>query len=307
MSYQAYPIFKAPVIWSTALILALSSTSYVQADNTYFSDDVNIEESKASTPVEIKAAEFKKVLQEIAVESSMKSTPSVTTDPTTTSESETPSLTYDAKENTSLDPSTEFTLAESVQTEPKAIIQPLVSEIPFPENTQAETEEAVKVEEIAAKENIPLPETKPTEAAKATPEAEIIAFEESQIQVEKKPLPILEAKAPEDTSEPIVLAPTIEVVEYTTAQNGRSPLGIVESNRDLGTQKWYLFSSARRGIKSPNDTVEIVSIINDHKPSNRGEEVKALLIEMGIKPENIKLVVAKGEENQVGKIYIFGK
>ncbi|MBY0502090.1 MAG: hypothetical protein K2P93_08855 [Alphaproteobacteria bacterium] len=90
-------------------------------------------------------------------------------------------------------------------------------------------------------------------------------------------------------------------VSYATAVNNRSPLGLLEPNQDVRSQKWTLFSSAKRGLKRPTDSIDIVSVGDGKK----GQDVKNVLIEMGLKPDQIKVISAKAEEGQSGKIFLF--
>ncbi len=260
-----------PLIISTAVALLLISFERVSADSTHFTEKAETADNQS--PVEAKATEFQKVLQGVESESTAKAEQPLTPAPHNISPKEGES--YPIAENTPHES------AEIVAIEAQPIAQPLVSELPLTENTP----EAIVTAEI-----------KPTEAIELTPIAK------PEILAENQGIP-----ATEKAAVIVAAAPTHEIVDYATIQNGRSPLGILESNRDLPTQKWYLFSSAKRGAKTPTDVVEIVSVVSEANPAHRGEEVKALLIEMGIKPENIKVVAAKGEEGQIGKIYIFKK
>lgn len=205
MTHQKSKLFKAS--WATAITLTLVSIESLKADSTHFSEKVEAEPTGPQTPLEAKAAEFQKVLQNFEGKETVEANPELTP-------------------------------------------------------------------------HVEISETSPIE---------------------------LVAKATEEGPAPTPKSAAVEVLDFHTVQNGRSPIGIIESNRDLPTQKWYLFSSAKRGAENPNDVVEIVSIVSNAKPSHRGEEVKSLLVEMGIKPERIHVIAAKGEEAQVGKIYIFKK
>lgn len=85
--------------------------------------------------------------------------------------------------------------------------------------------------------------------------------------------------------------------------NNRSPLGILEPNQNARSQKWTLFSAAKRGLKNTTDVIEIISVGD----AERGQDVKNLLVEMGVNPEQIKVLSSKAEESQIGKVFIFGK
>ncbi|MDZ4323314.1 MAG: hypothetical protein U1A05_04435, partial [Alphaproteobacteria bacterium] len=85
--------------------------------------------------------------------------------------------------------------------------------------------------------------------------------------------------------------------------NNRPPLGILEPNQNARSHKWTLFSSAKRGLRKPTDVIEIISVGDAEK----GQDVKNLLVEMGINPEQIKVLSTKAEEGQTGKVFIFSK
>jgi hypothetical protein len=242
---------KSTLILSAAT-LALFSAEKGYADSTVFKDKAPIEAKK--TPVEAKAAEFKKVLQNVEASD------------TQTSAEVPPQVVEET-------PSQIFTYSEDSAKKPELTVEREVLETPTSVTVSEKQELTIPQETVAA---------------------------------EVAPQPLFEKAATEETPALTAKAAPIDVQEYSTAQNGRSPLGIIESNRDLNTQKWYLFSSAKRGIKNQADHVEIISIVGEDG-AHRGEDVKNLLISMGIKPENIKVATAKGDESQVGKIYIFGK
>jgi hypothetical protein len=85
--------------------------------------------------------------------------------------------------------------------------------------------------------------------------------------------------------------------------NDRSPLGVLEPNQNARSHKWTLFSSAKRGLRKPTDVIEVISVGDTQK----GQDVKNLLVEMGINPEQIKVLSTKAEEGQTGKVFIFSK
>jgi hypothetical protein len=98
------------------------------------------------------------------------------------------------------------------------------------------------------------------------------------------------------------------MTDYAMAANGRSPLGILNADEDIQKHKWYLFSSAKSGLTTPSDIIDVVSIESEKSPSKRGEEVKDILSNLGLKSEQIRVIHAIGGEfDQVGKIYIFGQ
>jgi hypothetical protein len=98
------------------------------------------------------------------------------------------------------------------------------------------------------------------------------------------------------------------MADYAMAANGRSPLAILNADEDIQKHKWYLFSSAKSGFTTSSDIIDVVSIGSEKSPSKRGEEVKNILLKLGLKPEQIRVIHAIGGEfDQVGKIYIFGQ
>jgi len=103
-------------------------------------------------------------------------------------------------------------------------------------------------------------------------------------------------------------AKSAPMADYAMAANGRSPLAILNADEDIQKHKWYLFSSAKSGLATSSDIIDVVSIGNEKSPSKRGEEVKNILLKLGLKSEQIRVIHAiGGESDQVGKIYIFGQ
>lgn len=94
------------------------------------------------------------------------------------------------------------------------------------------------------------------------------------------------------------------IVAYSEVAKNRVPLGILEPGQTIQNQKWYIYASAIRGLKTPSDKIQIVSM--EGGTPYRGEEIKDLLIENGIEAEKIQLIQAKGEPDQRGITYIFG-
>jgi len=130
--------------------------------------------------------------------------------------------------------------------------------------------------------------------------------------LEEKPLPTL-AVAPHPKVQPVAdeesppqpsqaQATPPKTLSYSAAAKGRTPLCLLDPNQDPRSQKWYLFSAAKRGFKGPSDVVDIVDV-----GGKRGEEVKNLLVEMGLNPDQVRLINVKDDEGQLGKIFIFGR
>lgn len=143
------------------------------------------------------------------------------------------------------------------------------------------------------------PKPLPTAAVTANPPvAEQKPLKSTMVEPRPKVLPVQEkVQAKEQGKSPKT------VVSYSDAANDRSPLGILDPAQEVHNQRWYIYSSAIRGLKNPSDSVHIVCM--NGTPSDRGEEVKNLLVDMGIEPEKVQLIHAKGEENQAKFIYIF--
>lgn len=103
-------------------------------------------------------------------------------------------------------------------------------------------------------------------------------------------------------------SPTNLLLSYNAVAKERFPLGSLDSHESPQSKKWFLFSSAKRGLQGKSGTIEMVEVIDQENTSSaRGEEVRNILIQMGIKPEQLRLIFAKGEKNQVGKVFIFGE
>ncbi len=96
-----------------------------------------------------------------------------------------------------------------------------------------------------------------------------------------------------------------EVLSYSSASKDRAPIAILDANQAPSTQQWVLYSSVKRGMKSPSDHVDIVSLGEGTDSTERGEAVKDLLIQNGIDANQIRIMQAQGEEGQAGKVYLF--
>ncbi|MBA3813222.1 MAG: hypothetical protein H0X26_01825 [Alphaproteobacteria bacterium] len=121
------------------------------------------------------------------------------------------------------------------------------------------------------------------------------------LQAHPKAMPV-----PEDnqaSSLPKEQTPQRKIVSYSDAANDSSPLGLLAPDQAVHSQRWYLYSAATRGLRDFPDRIHVVSM--EGKNPNRGEEVKNLLVKMGIEPAKVKLIHAAGDENQAGIIYIF--
>lgn len=153
---------------------------------------------------------------------------------------------------------------------------------------------------LAAQEKGPLPPPSLASEPKAPLSAEIQQpLQPTTVTPHPKALPVHEKNTASSSSAPSQKT----VVSYSDAAHDRSPLGILDPAQEVHNQRWYIYSSAIRGLKNPSDSVHIVCM--NGTPPNRGEEVKNLLVEMGIESEKIHLIHAKGDENQEKIIYIF--
>jgi hypothetical protein len=180
---------------------------------------------------------------------------------------------------------------------------------PSPQSLEKKEKEA-KANNLSPVSNIPAaqapkpltPEVHIEEHAEATvektlPKVNVVPHPQVQLTEEKKS--VLEESQSSPSQEKQKMRE--KTIQYSAAIKGRTPLAVLETSQDAKSQKWYLYSSAKRGIKTPNDVVEIISIGDNGK----GEEVKNLLIEMGIKSEQLNLIKTQGEEDHAGKVYIY--
>lgn len=153
-------------------------------------------------------------------------------------------------------------------------------------------------------------------------EVEILPQEEDAIPEpivsQEEPLPLVNvAPRPETLSIPEEIAPLAEEVLppspsqelplFSSVLKGRAPLGVIDNQQDLQAQKWYIFSTANRGLNSPTSSVEIVNIIGNNSSATRGNDVKKLLVEMGLNPSQLHVISAKSENGQEGQIVLLGK
>lgn len=93
-------------------------------------------------------------------------------------------------------------------------------------------------------------------------------------------------------------------VSYGNVAMDRPPLAILDHDQEVYNQKWYIYSAAIRGLKDPAHRLQVLMM--EGCPSNRGEDIKKLLVDMGVEPEKIQLIRGTGEEDQKGLTYIFG-
>lgn len=122
------------------------------------------------------------------------------------------------------------------------------------------------------------------------------------VQARPKAVPVHENTEATAESKELTTSPGA-TVSYSDAANGRSPLGSITSNQEVHNQRWYLYAAATRGLRDFPASVQVVSVAG--KDPRRGEEVKDLLVKMGIEPTKVKLIHATGEATQAGDIYIF--
>jgi hypothetical protein len=143
------------------------------------------------------------------------------------------------------------------------------------------------------------PPTKLPSPSKKDPSPVITVKTRPQVQplAEKKTSPPL----PQEQEKPSSV-----LNSYSTVAKERPPLAQLDPSQEVQAQKWVLFSSAKRGLKSSRPPLDIVNVVGEKGPTHRGEEVKNLLIEMGVKPEHLRVINVKAEENQPGQVYIFG-
>lgn len=141
------------------------------------------------------------------------------------------------------------------------------------------------------------------------------------LSLQKEPLPLVNIASRPDAQpipeEEVLLSaemspeqnpPPQELMLFSAVLKNRAPLGVVDNQQDLQAQKWYIFSTANRGLNSPKSIVEIVNVIENNNPTTtRGEEVKDLLVEMGLNPSQLSVINAKSDNDQAGQVVLVGK
>ncbi len=91
-------------------------------------------------------------------------------------------------------------------------------------------------------------------------------------------------------------------ITYSSIAKGRAPLATVDTQQDIQNQQWYLFACAKRA----SGAVEIVTIGGGKELAQKADQVKKVLVEKGLDPEQIRIITIKAEENQPNQIHIFG-
>jgi hypothetical protein len=174
------------------------------------------------------------------------------------------------------------------------------SNAPIQEKPASQAQESKTIATKPPDSEVPLPS--PTTPKTASADEKKHPLKLTKVDARPKALPVHEA---DQTSSSLKehCAAKKTVLSYSEAANDRSPLGILSPSQEIHSQKWYIYSSAIRGLKNPSDNVHIVSM--EGAASNRGEEIKKLLVEMGIESKKVEVIFAKGDENQAGIIYIF--
>ena len=255
----------------TLLILSGFSKEYAQGDSTFFPED---------TPESATNNMAKEASDTIKEWAELKPTPKETAE-----------------------------LVPPKQAEPKKLVQPQISTL---EKQGGETQQAAASISATPDSKVsPVPEEQKPLLIATTPPSDPKASSDTQ---EKQPLqrttvtphpkarPVSE-KDPTSASQKAQNSSPKTVLPYSEAANNRAPVGILEPTQEIHSQRWYIYSSAIRGLKNPSDRIHIVSM--EGTAPKRGEEIKALLVDMGIEPEKVQLVHAKGEKNQIGVVYIF--
>lgn len=285
-----------PLITLTFLCL---SCEQVYGDSTYFPDDMDVTDEVTESTAEENSAAIKEWAE---IHPPKKQTAEV----------------IPAKNKKE----TEVRVAESQASTPQKSERPQPKPVPAvaakPMNTSTSDSKTTLVSEEQKPSNAPPSLAAPTPpiavapasapvAAAPTPPAPLSATKTSSakepqalqltaVEPRAKALPVKDQAVGQNVSQKTVLS-------YSDAANNRSPLGILEPTQEVHNQKWYIYSSAVRGLKSPSDKLQVVSM--EGSPPNRGEEIRELLVEMGIEPEKIQLIHGTGEEHQNGMIYIF--
>ncbi|MBX9806061.1 MAG: hypothetical protein K2Y18_10000, partial [Alphaproteobacteria bacterium] len=195
-------------------------------------------------------------------------------------------------------------LQPSAQSSEKAVAQPPVKkELKSKADSLPPLPQPTPLPESSSKEAAPSPSVAPSaHEDKPLPKVTVPSRPKVQPLPEEETLPLGEEKK---TPLPLQNQEKNEAVSSGDAAviNNRSPLGVLEPNQDARTQKWTLFSAAKRGLKKPTDIIEIISV----GEVGKGQDVKNLLVEMGINPEQVQVLSIKAEEGQTGKVFIFSK
>lgn len=157
-------------------------------------------------------------------------------------------------------------------------------------------------------EAIPTPTAPPPVAAVTTPKPavatttappsskELQPLQLTTVEPHSKPLPVKDQAGEQNTAKRTVLS-------YSDVSNDRAPLGIIESTQEVQNQKWYIYSSAIRGLRNPSDKLQVVSM--EGSPPNKADEIKDLLVDMGIEAGKIQLIDGTGDDHQKGMTYLF--
>lgn len=158
--------------------------------------------------------------------------------------------------------------------------------LPIVDSVEEKPEEEIVQNIIVPEQMEPLPlvavESRPE--AQPLPEEEIISLPQEQNQTPQKPLSL------------------------SAVSKGRSPLGSIDNSQDLRAQKWYIFSTAKRGFNNQSNVIEIVNVMEEKtNTSTRGEEVKNLLIDMGVNSTQLRVINVMSEDDQVGQVLLFSE
>ncbi|MBS0272570.1 MAG: hypothetical protein JSR85_08010 [Proteobacteria bacterium] len=172
-----------------------------------------------------------------------------------------------------------------VQT-PPALNEVKTAPLPLVESAAEEPEEEVVQNIVAPEPMEPLP---------------LVAVESRS---EAKPLPEEEVVLPpQEQNQTPQQRQTLSAVS-----KGRTPLGSIDVNQDLRAQKWYIFSTAKRGLNNRSNMIEIVNVVEEKtNPNTRGEEVKNLLVDMGLNPSQLQVINVKREEDQGEQVLLFSE
>lgn len=186
--------------------------------------------------------------------------------------------------------------------------KPISASVPLSPAAKRGEQEMGEPEETSDSNIIPLSSITKSRAISeksASSDTEALNKPLSKIDIKPHPeiKPVEEASA---ASQPINTQAQEATLSSSTELKNRAPLAILEPGQDIQNHKWYLFSSAQRGLKGPSKNIEIINTIGTKESFERSEEVKNILVKMGIQLEQIKIVNAKPEEGSPGQIAIYG-
>jgi len=198
--------------------------------------------------------------------------------------------------------------APAPQGQPESRVQPdkkPARKVPSPTPIPDAKPKVVSLEEPAKQ---PLPLVSAPSPEKPLPPVKDVSAPQKEATLPKinvAPHPEAKPLAEEKPEAQHTVAQIDDVVADTSILKDRTPIAVLDAKENPSSQQWILFSSVKRNLKSPSDVVDIVCVFGKDGISPRGEAVKSILISKGIKPNQIRLIHAKGEDNQTDQVFLF--